>query len=110
MFGFANTVLSKEFINILLDAKTSFKGKNIIYENEDIIVKINSKTGLFKNFSKKNSFDLKINSYKNFNKVSKVPNEMTFKMKTHKFKVNLRNTKLSIPEITDLKILSEDKK
>lgn len=110
MFGFANTILSKEFIDILLNAKISFKGKNISYENDDIAVKINSKTGMFKTLSKKNSFDLKINSYKNFNKVSKVPGEMTFKMKTNKFKVVIQNTKLSIPEINEVKNFIEDKK
>ncbi len=108
MFDFANIVLSKEFVNILIDAKTSFKGKNIIYENDNITVKINSKTGQFKNFLKKDLFNLEINSYKNFNKVSKIPDKMIFKMKKNKFKAAIQNTKLTIPEINEVKNFIED--
>lgn len=108
MFDFANTVLSKNFINVLLDAKISFKGKNIIYTNDDTTVVINSKTGMFKNFSKENSFDLKIKSYKRFNKLSNVPNEMLFAINKNKFKVSIKNAKLAIPDLSDLNKFSEE--
>ncbi len=108
MFDFANMVLSKDFINVLLDAKTSFKGKKITYINNDTIVIINSKTGMFESFSKENYFDLKIKSYKKFNKVSMIPDEMLFEIKNNKFKALIKNTKLAFPEVSDFNNFVEE--
>lgn len=111
MFGFANTVLSKEFVNLLTNNSVFvFKGKNIVYENSDIIVTINSKTGMFTKFSKPDYFDLKMKSYKNFNKVIKIPGEMIFKTKKNNFKADISVNKSDIPEIEDVTNFIENKK
>ncbi len=78
MFDFAKIILSKNFINLIFASKISQKGKIIVYENDDYIIKIDSNVGMFKEFIKKDSFDLKFNTYKTFNNISKIPSNVTF--------------------------------
>lgn len=86
IFDFAKQIISKEFFNILLNSNISQKGNIVTYENKNYIVKINIKKGLFSEISKKNFFTMKINSYKEFNGISKIPSKILFTVKDYSFK------------------------
>ncbi|MCR4662456.1 MAG: tetratricopeptide repeat protein [Endomicrobiaceae bacterium] len=94
MFDFAKLVLSKDFIKMLLSCETSQKGKTVIFQNNDYTIKIDSKTGMFSEFIKKDLFDLKLNTYKPFNSISKIPSNITFVAEKNNFKCicNLNKT------------------
>jgi hypothetical protein len=77
------------------------KGNTIIYSKDDIIVKINKKTGMLKELSKKDLFVLKISSYKNFNKISKVPSDLIFKSQKTKFKCRIKLKTTILPTSKD---------
>lgn len=96
MFDFAKMVFSKNFISMLLSSQMSQKGKIVTYTNNDYVIKIDSNTGLFKEFSKKDSFNLKIVSYKQLNTISKIPSNIIFQSEKSKFKCvgNLSNSSM----------------
>ena len=79
---------------MLAKASVSEKGNIITYSNDGVSVKINKKTGLFTELEKKDLFVLKISSYKNFNKISKIPDELIFTAQKTKFKcvIKLKNS------------------
>jgi len=94
MLNFINFVFSKNFPQMLAKASVSEKGNIITYSNDGVSVKINKKTGLFTELAKKDLFVLKISSYKNFNKISKIPDELVFTSQKTKFKcvIKLKNS------------------
>lgn len=102
MLDFANEVFSKNFINLLLASTFSFNGNVITYTNDDLIIKINAKDGTFKSFSKKNLFDVSINSYEKFNNISKIPSIITFKAQKSNFKSVANINNLSVPTQDEL--------
>jgi len=102
MFDFAKLVLSKDFINLLLSSDMKQKGKEVIYQNNDYIIKIDSDSGMFKEFVQKNSFSLKFNSYKPFNNISKIPSKATFTAEKTGFKCVCDLTKSSNVSLPDL--------
>lgn len=108
MFDFANVVFSKNFINLLLASDFEFKGNTITYTNSVFSVKIDAKEGTFKKFRKKDSFELLINSYRKFNKISKIPSSITFKTVDSKFKSVADINNLSVPVADDLKVFIGD--
>jgi tetratricopeptide (TPR) repeat protein len=94
MLNFINFLFSKNFPQILAKASVSEKGNIITYSNDGVSVKINKKTGLFTELAKKDLFVLKISSYENFNKISKIPDELIFTSQKTKFKcvIKLKNS------------------
>ncbi len=106
MFDFAQLVLSKDFVTKLMSSTKSQKGNEVIYKSDDgYIFKIDSKTGMFKEFSKEKSFVLKLGSYKKYNDISKIPSSVTFEAEQTRFKAvcNLNKSSiLSAPEIQKL--------
>ena len=103
MFDFAKIVLSKEFLNLIFSSDMSQKGNEIIYNTDEYTIKIDSKTGMFKEFIKKDSFILKFNSYKSFNDISKIPLKATFTASKTKFKCICDLNNASNISTTDLK-------
>lgn len=95
IFDFGKQIISKDFFNTLLNSQMSQKGKIVTYENNDCIVRIDTKTGLFKEFAKKNVFTMEIKSYKDFNEISKIPSKIVFKTEGYNFKceATLNNSK-----------------
>ena len=106
MFDFAKIILSKDFINLIFSSNISQKGNIIIYDNKDYTIKIDSKAGMFKEFIKKDSFNLKFNSYKPYNDISKVPLNATFTADKTKFKCVCDLQKISKISMTDLQKFS----
>ena len=103
MFDFAKIVLSKEFLNLIFSSDMSQKGNEIIYNTDEYIIKIDSKTGMFKDFIKKDSFSLKFGSYKPFNDISKIPLKATFIASKTNFKCVCDLKTTSNISTTDLK-------
>ncbi|MDD5021551.1 MAG: tetratricopeptide repeat protein [Endomicrobiaceae bacterium] len=101
MFNFINFVFSKDFAQMLSKSAVEEKGNTIIYSRDDITVKINRKTGMLKELSKKDLFILKISSYKKFNKISKVPSDIIFKSQKTKFKCRIKLKKTVLPTSKD---------
>ena len=106
MFDFAKLVLSKDFITMLFSGTISQKGNNVIYKNSEYTITIDTKTGMFKEFEKKDSFNLKISSYKNFNEIANVPSKVTFTAKKTSFSCLCDLNKLSKVSTTDLQKIS----
>lgn len=102
MFDFAKLILSKDFITLLFSSDMKQKGKEIIYQNNEYTIKIDSASGMFKEFIKTNSFDLKFNSYKTFNNISKIPSKATFIAEKNGFKCVCDLTKSSNVSLPDL--------
>ncbi|MDD2524114.1 MAG: tetratricopeptide repeat protein [Endomicrobiaceae bacterium] len=101
MFNFANFVLSKDFIKILYSSKIVQNGNTLIYSNKDYVIKINKKTGMFEEFTKNGLLQLKISSYKQFNKISKIPSKLIFNSKKNKFNCSIILTTYSFPDKSD---------
>lgn len=101
MFNFINFVMSGDFAQMLSKSAVEQKGSTIIYSKDDVIVKINRKTGMLKELEKKDLFVLKISSYKNFNKISKVPRELIFQSKKTNFKCLIKLKNLDLPTSKD---------
>ncbi len=110
IFDFAKQILSKDFLNMLLNSNISQKGNTVTYENENYIVKINIKKGFFSEFSKKNLFTIKINSYKDFNTISKIPSKFLVTVKNYNFKCEANLNNSQIITITDFNKISGQKK
>ena len=96
MFDFAQLVLSENFMNMLLTAEIEKKGKDVIYKKDGYTVKIDSNSGMFKEFSEENKFCLKLGTYKNFMNISKIPASAVFEAKEAKFKCECILNKSSI--------------
>ena len=96
MFDFAQLVLSENFMNMLLTAEIEQKGKDVIYKKDGYTVKIDSNSGMFKEFSEENKFCLKLGTYKNFMNISKIPASAVFEAKEAKFKCECILNKSSI--------------
>ena len=95
---------------MLLNSNISQKGNTVTYENENYIVKINIKKGFFSEFSKKNLFTIKINSYKDFNTISKIPSKFLVTVKNYNFKCEANLNNSQIITITDFNKISGQKK
>lgn len=106
MFDFAKIVLSKDFINLIFSSKMSQNGKIVIYDNGDYTIKIDSNAGMFKEFIKKESFNLKFNTYKAFNNISKIPLSAVFTANKTNFKCICDLQKTSNISTTDLQKFS----
>ena len=106
MFDFAKLILSNKFVTKLMSSAKSQKGSDVIYKSDDgYTIKIDSKSGMFKEFSKEKSFILKLDSYKVFNTIAKIPSKATFEAEQTRFKsvCNLnKSSLLSTPEIQKL--------
>lgn len=101
MFDFINFLMSANFVQLLSKSAVEEKGSTIIYSKDDIIVRINKKTGMLKELEKKDLFVLKISSYQNFNKISKIPDELFFQSKKTKFKCRIKLKNSALPNIKD---------
>ena len=102
MFDFAKLVLSKDFIKMLFSCKTSQKGNIAIYMNDEYTITIDLKKGMFKEFIKKDSFDLKFNLYKTFGNISQIPSSVSFIAEKTNFKCVCDLNKSSNLTTTDL--------
>lgn len=108
MFNFINFVMSGDFVQMLSKSAVEEKGSTVIYSKDDIIVRINKKTGMLKELEKKDLFVLKISSYKNFNKISKIPSELIFQSKKTNFKCMIKLKKADLPNIKDFENRGQD--
>lgn len=108
MFDFANEIFSKNFINLLFASTFTFKGNTITYTNDNLTVKIDAKKGTFKSFNKKDLFDISLISYKQFNKISKIPSTIIFKTQNSRFKSVANINNLSVPTPDELKFFIKD--
>ena len=106
MFDFAKLILSNEFVTKLMSSEKTQKGNDVVYKSYDgYTITIDSKTGMFKEFSQKNSFVLKLGKYKEFNTIAKIPSNATFEAQQTKFKCVCdlnKSSLLSTPEIQKL--------
>ena len=101
MFDFASFLFSKDFVKMLYSSAIKQKGNTLSYENEKYIIKINRKDGMFKEFILKDLLSLKISSYKQFNKISKVPAKMIFSSRKTNFICDMQLNKISFPDEED---------
>ena len=99
IFDFTKQIISKDFLNTLLNSNISQKGDIVTYENNNYVVRINIKKGFFSEFSKKNLFTIKVNSYKKFNTISKIPSKILVTAKNYNFKCEaiLNNSQIITP-------------
>ncbi len=97
MFDFMSFIFSKDFVQMFAKSEISEKGNIVTYSKDGITVKINKKTGLLKELSKKDLFVLKISSFKQFNKIAKIPDEMIFEDLKTKFKCKMSLKKMGFP-------------
>ncbi len=102
MFDFAQILLSKNFVDLIFSSKMSQKGDIITCEYDDYVIKIDSSKGMFKEFIKKDLFNLKFNTYKSFNNISKIPSNVTFVADGTKFKCICDLNKTSNISMIDL--------
>ena len=106
MFDFAQLVLSKDFVNVLLSGEMYKKGSVAVYKNNEYTISIDLKKGMFKEFEKKDYFDLKINAYKSFNNISQIPSNVLFLAEKTKFKCVCELNKSSKISSLDLQKIS----
>ncbi|MGE4384242.1 MAG: tetratricopeptide repeat protein [Endomicrobiaceae bacterium] len=109
MLDFVNFVLSKDFEKMLYSSQVTQKGNILSYSNKNYVIKINKKTGTFEEVNKTGLFRLKISSYKQFNKISKIPSKMTFNSKKDKFVCIIKLTSNSFPVTNDFKTKDSSK-
>ncbi len=102
MFDFAKIVLSNDFVSLIFSSQMQQKGKDVIYNNGDYTIKVDSGSGMFKEFIKKDSFSLTLNSYKDFNNISRIPSKATFIAEKTGFKCICDLTKSSTASVPDL--------
>lgn len=104
MLDFVNFVLSKDFEKMLYSSQITQKGNTVTYSNNDYLIKINKKDGTFEELSKKGLLQMKISSYKKFNKISKIPSKMVFNSKIDDFSCIIKLNSESFPVQSDFNI------
>ena len=79
------------------------KGNKLIYFNDQYRVTIDKKNGTFKEFEKINLIKIKISSYENINKISKIPSAISISSKKIKFDCDVKLNKKYNFTVNDLK-------
>ena len=103
MLDFVKFIMSKDMLSFFDTAKMQKKGNNLIYSNDQYSVTIDIKAGTFKEFEKINLVKIKISSYENINKISKIPSVISVSSKKTKFNCDIKLNKKYNFTANDLK-------
>lgn len=103
MLDFIKFILSNDFLSFFDTAKMQKKGNKLIYSNDQYRVTIDKKNGTFKEFEKINLIKIKISSYENINKISKIPSVISISSKKIKFDCDVKLNKKYNFTVNDLK-------